>query len=319
MPESSPPSEPNPKTNARRNERKLREVLQRARVGRGLTQAQLAERLNRPQSFVSKYESGDRRLTVGDFLQISAALPDDPGRLLRELGDGRGTTILEEWDVTPEELSDVVRENPSLRGITLGYVAEMKLRKIIAAWEGATFFTKFDDHDRKRKGDLYVVYRDRAFDIEAKSLQTASVSYDQENDLWTGRAQVDGSDRRELTFRDGTKLTTTLLRRGDFDVLAVNCFAFGLGWRFVFCRNSDLPRSSSRRYSEAQRERLIKSWVDVSWPPTEPFGADLRALLDRMVENGEGADPEAVLGEAEVVSRDPAEITDPGGATSSPA
>jgi len=45
----------------------LRVLLKRIRVEAGLRQADLAARLRQPQSFVSKYESGERRL---DFLEI---------------------------------------------------------------------------------------------------------------------------------------------------------------------------------------------------------------------------------------------------------
>ena len=200
-------------------------------------------------------------------------------------------TILQEWDLTPEELTLIMEENPSLKGMVFGYVAELKLKRRIAAFDDVTYFTKFDDHDRKRKGDLYVVYKGRAFDIESKSLQSALIRRDDERGLWTGKAQVDASDRRAVTFEDGTKLQTTLLLKGEFDVLAVNCYAFEGAWRFVFCRNADLPTSTYKRYTPVQQRALLKSLVEVTWPPTPPFTADLRALLDRMVASGEGSDP----------------------------
>jgi transcriptional regulator with XRE-family HTH domain len=49
-----------------------------ARVAAGVTQIELAERLGRPQSFVSKVEGGDRRLDVIEFLQITTALNVEP-------------------------------------------------------------------------------------------------------------------------------------------------------------------------------------------------------------------------------------------------
>lgn len=52
----------------------LREVLKELRVSAGLTQAQLAEELSKPQSYVSKYESGERRLDFIEVLEVSDAL-----------------------------------------------------------------------------------------------------------------------------------------------------------------------------------------------------------------------------------------------------
>ena len=40
----------------------LRQALRQIRLDSGLTQAELAERLDKPQSYVSKLESGDRSL-----------------------------------------------------------------------------------------------------------------------------------------------------------------------------------------------------------------------------------------------------------------
>ncbi|WP_268807813.1 helix-turn-helix domain-containing protein [Thiothrix eikelboomii] len=48
----------------------------------GLTQSDVASRLARPQSFVSKYESGERRLDVLEFLQICQVLKADAQAIL---------------------------------------------------------------------------------------------------------------------------------------------------------------------------------------------------------------------------------------------
>ena len=56
-----------------------------ARHNTGLTQTALARKLGRPQSFVSKYETGERRLDVIEFLEVAEALAIDAGRILREL------------------------------------------------------------------------------------------------------------------------------------------------------------------------------------------------------------------------------------------
>ena len=62
--------------------RKLRGLLVEARRSAGLTQADLASRLQRPQSFVSKYERGERRLDVVEFGEVAKALSVDPAKLL---------------------------------------------------------------------------------------------------------------------------------------------------------------------------------------------------------------------------------------------
>lgn len=45
-------------------------MLRQIRVEARLRQAELAKKLGRPQSFVSKYESGERRLDVVELEQV---------------------------------------------------------------------------------------------------------------------------------------------------------------------------------------------------------------------------------------------------------
>jgi transcriptional regulator with XRE-family HTH domain len=63
----------------------FRALLKAARARAGLTQQALARRLHRPQSFVAKYERGERRIDVIEFVAIARALEADPVRLLRKL------------------------------------------------------------------------------------------------------------------------------------------------------------------------------------------------------------------------------------------
>ena len=65
------------------------EQLVRARKTAGITQAALAEKLGRPQSFVAKYEGRERRLDVAEYLMIDKALGTDPYKLLRTAEKGQ--------------------------------------------------------------------------------------------------------------------------------------------------------------------------------------------------------------------------------------
>lgn len=61
-----------------------------ARKAAGITQVELAERLGKPQSFVSKVERGERRLDVIEFCELAEALRRDPAKLLQEFVGPKG-------------------------------------------------------------------------------------------------------------------------------------------------------------------------------------------------------------------------------------
>jgi len=60
-------------------------LLLEARVEAGLTQKELATKLGRPQSFVSKTENAERRLDVIEFMDLCRGLDTDPHELLVRL------------------------------------------------------------------------------------------------------------------------------------------------------------------------------------------------------------------------------------------
>ncbi|MGB5593562.1 MAG: helix-turn-helix transcriptional regulator [Crocosphaera sp.] len=74
-----------PKSTYTKKAIQLRLLLINARKSANLTQADLSKRLKKPQSYVSKYERGERRLDVIEFLEVSDALHIDPTALIEEL------------------------------------------------------------------------------------------------------------------------------------------------------------------------------------------------------------------------------------------
>jgi transcriptional regulator with XRE-family HTH domain len=88
----------------------LQRVLRQLRLGAGLRQEDLALRLNEPQSFVSKYESGERRLDLIELRQVCQAV---------------GVTLLElierfEEQLTPCSRIDNSSDSPKPFGPTSG-------------------------------------------------------------------------------------------------------------------------------------------------------------------------------------------------------
>jgi transcriptional regulator with XRE-family HTH domain len=64
---------------------RLLKLLLELRDSRNLTQVDIAVQLGRPQSFVSKYETGERRLDVIEYCDVVHTLGADPVEFLAEL------------------------------------------------------------------------------------------------------------------------------------------------------------------------------------------------------------------------------------------
>lgn len=62
----------------------FRLALIAARKNQKMTQSTEAEQLGKPQSFVSKYESGERRLDVVEFCIIAKILGTSVNEILRD-------------------------------------------------------------------------------------------------------------------------------------------------------------------------------------------------------------------------------------------
>ena len=60
----------------------FRQMLLDARKERGLQQVEVAERLGKTQSFVSKYERGERRLDFCEFVEVVEVLEIDPAEFI---------------------------------------------------------------------------------------------------------------------------------------------------------------------------------------------------------------------------------------------
>ncbi|MGE0853847.1 MAG: helix-turn-helix domain-containing protein [Hyphomicrobiaceae bacterium] len=68
-------------------QKQLRTLLRELRSRHQLTQAEVAKRLAKPQSFVAKYERGERRLSAIEFIHVARAIGVEPVALLRQVID----------------------------------------------------------------------------------------------------------------------------------------------------------------------------------------------------------------------------------------
>lgn len=64
---------------------KLRALLRRLRKDAGLTQADVAAQLQKPQSFVAKYEKGERKLSAVELVYVARAIGAKPEAVVAQL------------------------------------------------------------------------------------------------------------------------------------------------------------------------------------------------------------------------------------------
>ena len=65
--------------------RQVIELLIGERRRHGMTQAQLADKLGRQQHFISRYETGERRLDIAEFADVAVALGLSPAKIIAEI------------------------------------------------------------------------------------------------------------------------------------------------------------------------------------------------------------------------------------------
>lgn len=199
-----------------------------------------------------------------------------------------GVDYFDHWEMEEDELNGVLNRNPSLRGMLHGYLAEEKVKKHhLAGLSGVENIRSPDDHDRSEKCDWLLEFQGFDVKLEVKSLQSNHVERvnNDDSDLeWKGKFQCDASDSREVELPNGTKMQTTCLVVGEFDLLAVNLFEFGGQWRFAFAKNEDLPRTPYSQYREEDRQYLIKGTMDITFPLQDPYSRSPGPLLEEIVE-----------------------------------
>lgn len=178
---------------------------------------------------------------------------------------------------TQEEVEQVIQDNPSLRGYLQGYLAEVALKKLLLQIPGVTSVTKIPDQ-ADQKGDFMVTYHGVDISIESKSIGTNSVKEDVLNDTWQGTVHIKNTDKRDIEIEGVGIIRTSSLCKGQFDILAVSCYAVSGNWDFVYMENEYLPVKSP------DMPKLLKTSFVIN-PETTPLLTDsLVKVLDSVLE-----------------------------------
>ncbi|MGH9785845.1 MAG: hypothetical protein ACRD88_16865, partial [Terriglobia bacterium] len=105
--------------------------------------------------------------------------------------------LLRDWDITAAELSEIVAENPSMRGLMFGYIAEYKLKKEWLSRPGIANLSRPRSHDRTQKCDFLFAYQGMDVKLEVKCLDTPKVKFRQ--GVYEGTFQCNASDTTAVT------------------------------------------------------------------------------------------------------------------------
>lgn len=202
----------------------------------------------------------------------------------------------ENW-TDPELLVELLRDRPSVRGMVYGFLAEVKFAEWLEDNGIPQELHVVDDDHAKTKSDRTIPYKGKRYTIQVKSMQTNSIKDDGPG-RFKANIQCDGSDKRMVRLPNGHEYETTNYVAGEFMVLATALHPFEQKWDFAFRLNSTLPRTTSKKYAEEDREFLLKTLVPITWPIEEPWTTDLLGLLDGAPDLGEviaETEDEAVL------------------------
>lgn len=175
-----------------------------------------------------------------------------------------------------EALVQLIKENPSLRGMTYGYVAEAAFVKFVERL-GIKEHFKPDDH-KKTKSDRTFNLGGRQYTIQLKSLQTNSIR-ETEPGRFSAKVQNDASDARKIKLPNGSTIITTCYLVGEYDVLGVSLQPFTGEWRFAFKKNKKLKRTTSDKYPPKAQKLLLATLEDISFPLTDDWTEDLLTLI----------------------------------------
>lgn len=177
---------------------------------------------------------------------------------------------------TIQDIQEMIEENSSLRGYLQGYLAERTLRSQIETIPGVASVRKIPDQCSE-KGDLQVLYKDVLITIEVKSLKTDSVTEDLFTQTWEGKVGIKNTDKREVEVDGIGSISTTKLIRGQFDILAICCFAVSGKWDFMFIENRFIPAAE-------EHKDLLKTQFTINPYNTPGLTDDLRKLFEKTLE-----------------------------------
>lgn len=183
----------------------------------------------------------------------------------------RTMSMLSEF--TLDDLQLLSDMNPKFRGYLHGYLSELKLMRYLEKIPGISSVKKIPDND-SRKGDFEIIYEGMVKTIECKGMIQSSIKEDHMNESWVGEVNLKTTSKRKLTL-NSVELDSHALPKGEFDILAVGCYAVTGEWDFLFIETKYLLEAP-------HTPGLIKHHIKVEPFQTAGLTSNLEGLLQKM-------------------------------------
>jgi hypothetical protein len=185
-----------------------------------------------------------------------------------------------------ESLIELIKANPSFRGMVTGYIGEYLLENnVLRKIPGVTHIRKPPDSDKKdHSTDRMFYYNDRKYSIQCKSLRTSGIKeINKKGDHYLkGTVYVSATSRAPRILPDGRAITTKYALRGSFDILAASLFLFNgdpESFAFMDANKCRVPNGRSTLTTEEQ-SFFLHTNEPLTWPLKGHWTTNLTDLLD---------------------------------------
>lgn len=147
------------------------------------------------------------------------------------------------------QLTELLEENPSLRGMCVGYAIEYHVRSQLLQDPLVNSVLKMSDHSRESKFDFLVDTAVGDVRVEVKMLQN------------NGAIRMSKSYSGSTDCAEAGSIATFDILKSNLDVLAVSNPLTG---RTYFVRSEDLPDSMARTVPDAVKHLFCKTRFNIS-------------------------------------------------------
>ena len=183
-------------------------------------------------------------------------------------------------DISYEDMKSIIKNNPSLRGIFLGYWAEHKFQKSIEKNKKISNIKKHNDHDRENnKADREFLCNGKKITVQLKSIQTNSIKWDKNSKKYLANVQNDASCKRKINLPNGEEICTTNYKIGDYDILAVPLYPFCRKGMFAYKLNKNCRRSTYKKYTKDQQKQLLSTTEKITYPLSKDWTTDIDKII----------------------------------------